>query len=138
MKLAELIDLFRTDANDTVQPYLFSDEAITGWLNEAVVEACVRSRLLHMADDADVCRIDVVPGQAVYQLHPSLYEITHLSHHIDGERRIVNLCLVTDEWLDYEVRDWAAKFGVTEKAIRDAVGRVGNRAEDVRREVGGQ
>ena len=39
---------------------------------------------------------------------------------------------------DYEVRDWAAKFGVTEKAIRDAVGRVGNRAEDVRREVGGQ
>lgn len=39
---------------------------------------------------------------------------------------------------DYEVRDWAAKFGVTERALRDAVGRVGNNAEDVRRELGGQ
>ena len=39
---------------------------------------------------------------------------------------------------DYEVRDWAAKFGVTEKALREAVGRVGNRAADVQRELGGR
>lgn len=39
---------------------------------------------------------------------------------------------------DYEVRDWAQRFGVTEKALRDAVARVGDRAEDVRRELGGQ
>lgn len=38
----------------------------------------------------------------------------------------------------YEVRDWAETFGVTEKALRDAVARVGDRAEDVRRELGGQ
>lgn len=39
---------------------------------------------------------------------------------------------------DYEVRDWAAKFGVSERALRDAVARVGNRAEDVQRELGGR
>lgn len=39
---------------------------------------------------------------------------------------------------DYEVRDWATKLGVTEKALRDAVARVGNKAEDVRRELGGR
>ena len=39
---------------------------------------------------------------------------------------------------DYEVRDWAAKFGVTEQALRDAVGRVGNEAEVVERELGGR
>ncbi|KQS54459.1 hypothetical protein ASG17_12615 [Brevundimonas sp. Leaf363] len=39
---------------------------------------------------------------------------------------------------DYEVRDWAAKFGVTEDALRRAVERVGDRAEDVRKELGGQ
>jgi hypothetical protein len=39
---------------------------------------------------------------------------------------------------DYEVRDWAARFGVSEKALRDAVNRVGNRAEDVQRELGGR
>ena len=39
---------------------------------------------------------------------------------------------------DYEVRDWAQKFGVSEKALCDAVARVGNRAEDVERELGGR
>ena len=39
---------------------------------------------------------------------------------------------------DYEVRDWAARFGVTETAIRRAVERVGDDAEAVRRELGGQ
>jgi hypothetical protein len=39
---------------------------------------------------------------------------------------------------DYEVRDWAAKFGVSEKALRDAIGRVGNGAADVERELGGR
>ncbi len=39
---------------------------------------------------------------------------------------------------DYEVRDWAARFGVSEKALRDAVARVGDKAEDVQRELGGR
>ena len=39
---------------------------------------------------------------------------------------------------DYEVRDWAQKFGVTEDGLRAAVARVGNRAEDVERELGGR
>lgn len=39
---------------------------------------------------------------------------------------------------DYEVRDWAARFGVTERALRDAVARIGDKAEDVRRELGGR
>ena len=39
---------------------------------------------------------------------------------------------------DYEVRDWAQKFGVTEDALRDAVGRVGDRAEDVERDLAGK
>jgi len=38
---------------------------------------------------------------------------------------------------DYEVRDWADRFGVSEQALRDAVARVGHRAEDVERELGG-
>jgi len=37
---------------------------------------------------------------------------------------------------DYEVRDWAEKYGVTEDALRAAVAKVGNRAEDVERELG--
>lgn len=36
---------------------------------------------------------------------------------------------------EYEVRDWAKKFGVSEDELRAAVGRVGNQAEDVEREL---
>lgn len=37
---------------------------------------------------------------------------------------------------DYEVRDWAERFGVTEDQLRAAVGRVGNQADAVKRELG--
>ena len=37
---------------------------------------------------------------------------------------------------DYEVRDWAAKFSVSEDALRKAIAKVGNRGEDVERELG--
>lgn len=36
---------------------------------------------------------------------------------------------------DYEVRDWSEKFGVTAERLREAVGKVGNQAEDVEREL---
>jgi hypothetical protein len=36
---------------------------------------------------------------------------------------------------DYEVRDWASKFGVSEDRLRAAVEKVGNMAEDVEREL---
>jgi hypothetical protein len=36
---------------------------------------------------------------------------------------------------DYELRDWSAKFGVSEEQLRRAVQKVGNVAEDVEREL---
>jgi len=38
---------------------------------------------------------------------------------------------------DYEIRDWAQKFGVSEERLRAAVGKVGNMADDVERELRG-
>jgi hypothetical protein len=32
---------------------------------------------------------------------------------------------------DYELRDWAAKFGVTTQQLKDAVAQVGDRAAEV-------
>lgn len=47
----------------------------------------------------------------------------------DPDRQRINLSE------DYEVRDWAAKFGVGEDRLREAVKKVGNQADDVRREL---
>jgi len=47
----------------------------------------------------------------------------------DQDRELISL---TEE---YEVRDWAKKFGVTQAALRKAVRKVGNKADDVEREL---
>jgi hypothetical protein len=39
---------------------------------------------------------------------------------------------------DYEVRDWAKKFGVSEDRLREAVKKVGPVASDVARQLGKQ
>ena len=39
---------------------------------------------------------------------------------------------------DYEVRDWSQKYGVSEERLRAAVGKVGNMADDVERELRGR
>ncbi|HYE32681.1 MAG TPA: DUF3606 domain-containing protein [Methylomirabilota bacterium] len=36
---------------------------------------------------------------------------------------------------DYELRDWSKKFGITQDELRDAVRKVGTRAEDVRKQL---
>ena len=56
-----------------------SDEAVTGWLNEAEQEACIRGRLLHESGNAAVCQIVVTAGTAHYPLHPALYEIDYIA-----------------------------------------------------------
>ena len=38
---------------------------------------------------------------------------------------------------DYELRDWAEKFGVSEEQVKAAVGAVGDRATDVEKHLKG-
>lgn len=38
---------------------------------------------------------------------------------------------------DYELRDWAAKFGVTKEQLKEAVAKVGDRADEVERHLKG-
>jgi hypothetical protein len=50
----------------------------------------------------------------------------------DGDRQRISL----NE--DYEVRDWADKFGVSQEELRASVGRVGNMADDVEKDLRGR
>lgn len=77
MTLAELIAQFRTDADDTVAPFFWSDESIAGWLNEAQEEACIRAKLIFDGSTPAVCAIAVVAGTSVYPLHPAVLDISY-------------------------------------------------------------
>lgn len=39
---------------------------------------------------------------------------------------------------DYELQDWSRKFGVSKDELKRAVAKVGDRAEDVERELKGK
>ena len=111
MILSELIRKFRVAAFDMEQPYLFADEDITDWLNDAVKEAAIRGRLIHDSTTTGVCTISTLPAIPNYALHESLYEIDAIHWlSVDNPYRVNRLRLVSQEdmadiWHDWRTRD---------------------------------
>lgn len=74
MKLKELRAVVRDVLNDKVEPFLWSDDTLNRYLNNAVREACIRARLLK--DDAltnpALCQISVAAGQPMVKLRPEI------------------------------------------------------------------
>lgn len=125
MTLQELIQEFRARVRDTEQPYLWSDDLVKSWLDEAEQEACARGRLLHESCNPLVCEISVKAGVAEYLLHAAVLEITHLSFKPVGDSSIWPVPLRSTECLDAQMGiDWRSKPGFvvaavqTDKAIR--------------------
>jgi len=106
MTLAELIQQYRLAAHDAIEPYFVGDDDLTQLFNEAVDEAAIRGRLIHESASPAVCQIAVKAGQTTYKLHPSLYEIDHLSFRREGQPRRTPLALTSTEELDAGMRDW--------------------------------
>lgn len=111
MNLEDLIAYFREDATDKLEPYLWEDETVTRWLNEAQDEAAVRGRLLLDDSTPAVTTIAVNAGQASYQLHAKVYEIAHLHWQPSAAaHRGKAVDLVTREWLDRQHPDWRVRL----------------------------
>lgn len=70
MQLLDLIKLFRSEVDDTAEPYLWSDDEAIEYANDAQNEACRRSRLIIDSSTAAICQIAVVANTATYALDP--------------------------------------------------------------------
>lgn len=80
MNLAGLIASFRTDADDAARPYLWSDDEVTGWLNEAEEEAAIRGKLLFENTRPEICHIAISEsGGNTYKISELIHEITYAS-----------------------------------------------------------
>lgn len=119
MNLESLIAKFRTDADDAVEPYLFSDEAITHWLNEAEEEACIRANLLHESAETTVCEIDVTAGVMAYPVHPAIICITRAAFTPDGGTEEVELYLTDAYELDRTHAGWRKLVGTPTSLIHN-------------------
>lgn len=118
MTLEELIRRFRVLAMDKAQPYLFADEDVIDWLNDAQRQACIRGRLLREDANPAVCEIALTPGQRTYPLHKSVYEIINARIvPVSGRSRTV--FLASREWMDGNMPDWRDEQGQAEFAIQD-------------------
>lgn len=78
--LSELVQRFRIASFDKVEPYFFSDEEVTMWLNDAEREAAIRGRLIRDHSTAGVATIPMVADASDYPLHPAFYEIEYIGY----------------------------------------------------------
>ena len=76
MDLLELITSFRTYTKDKSEPYMWTDDDVTLWLNEAEKEAALRARLL-FDKTSSFCTLNVVTGTSVYALDSLINEIEY-------------------------------------------------------------
>lgn len=106
MTLEDLIALFRSDAKDVEEPYLWGETQVVGWFNEAQSEAAVRGRLLLDDSTPAVCEIAVAADMASYQLHPKVYEIAHLRFVGASTSEGRELAVVSREYLDRKDPYW--------------------------------
>lgn len=106
MNVQQLVEQFRVDSLDREQPYLWGEPEVLGWLNEAQAEAAVRGRLLLDDSTPAVCEIAVAAGVVSYQLHPKVYEISHLRFVSAATSQACGLDLVSREFLDSKHPHW--------------------------------
>ena len=95
-------------AQDTATPYLWQDEDIDDWLNEAQQEAAIRARLLRAtpASHPALCEYPLAAGETAITVPDQIYEITHQEWAAGSERR--PLKLVSREWMDTTLPGWRA------------------------------
>lgn len=118
MNLQALISRFRTDANDKAAPYFWSDADVTAWLNDAVNEAAIRGRLIHESSNPGMCKINIVPGQSVYSIHPTMFELDYLTFKATGESKGNRVWLMSQDDLNDDVPDWRDRTGDPTYAVQ--------------------
>lgn len=64
MQLRDLMTLFRNETDDAAEPYLWSDEELIEFANDAEAEACRRARLLVDSSTAQICALAVAAADA--------------------------------------------------------------------------
>lgn len=79
MERRQLRELLRDRLDDHNVPPLWSDDELNGYLSASVQQACIRTRMLQESVAPELTRIELIAGQALYTLHPSVLAIRSAS-----------------------------------------------------------
>lgn len=75
MELRDLISEFRSVTGDHGTPPLWDDQRLARLFSEAEREAAIRAKLLRDSSTAACCVYPILQDQAVYTLHPKVWDI---------------------------------------------------------------
>lgn len=119
MELRELLDTYREETDDEVEPYLVSDKRAIRYFNEAMREGAVRARLLVESELPDVCTIALVPGQAIYPLNAAVVIIRRAALRSEPSEPLER---TTTAAMDGNRSDWRTRAGTPRYVIVDQQG----------------
>lgn len=105
MTLDELRAQCRVLIDDRVEPYLWGDDDLRLYLNEAEREACLRARLLRTTET-----IEVVPDVNTYDIDEPYFALAKQSRYIINGRTFP-IRATSRDVLDKEVPDWRMRTG---------------------------
>lgn len=107
MKRSEIITAFRSQIDDAVVPYLWTDDDVNRYFDDTLNDACERARLIEDSTSIECTRISVRIGVALYNLHESIFFIERAK--LDGQPTSLGRTDIYD--LDRE-NDWpVANYG---------------------------
>jgi len=122
MNLTQIIAAGRRRNDDEVEPYHFGQTVYTQWANNAVVEACLRSRSFRDDATSAVCNITLTQATASYTLHDSVVVPRRIIL-TDGQRK-QPLELLTFSEMDHTENRWdTTQQGEPAAAVLDMTGR---------------
>lgn len=107
MKLSELLERFRSDADDKVTPYLWSDADVKFWLNEAEQEACRRSVLLKDSSTTEICRVTAGTSNPWIKLDPRIVRVLRAK----PTSQTYPVGLLSSNHMDNTVPNWESATG---------------------------
>lgn len=112
MTLAELRARFRREVFDTALPYLFSDEDVNIWINEAQDEACRRALLL-VDSKSSAARVSFAAGAIGFDLHPSVIFVRRAVLASTN----IPLTPIVSRTMDEQVPGWEGSMASTPRAF---------------------
>ena len=114
---SELEAAFRQRADDTLEPYLYSQADVFRWATEAEIEACTRAKLIYDTT-SPFLSISVVAGQADYTLDARIDRIDDASFTPTGTPRKLGLRLEGADFIRSQ-SDWRNRTGRPDIAARN-------------------
>jgi len=122
MNASELADYFRSQVRDDVEPYLWTDEEVLTYMNEAQKMFVRLTNGIYDVTSTVCCRVTVTAGQKYVALHPSLLEIrkAYYVEPVTLIKRELNLISLADVE-SLKSNDYGAAIN---PAIQDLPGRV--------------